>query len=77
VELAATGCFFLREPRPEGDELFPMLPRFDSPEQFQALLRYWLARPDDRRRRADEARAAIEDRTFINNARTLLRLLAP
>ena len=77
VELAATGCFFLREPRLEGDELFPMLPTFDSPEQFQSLLHYWLARPDERRRCADQARAAVQDRTFIDNARTLLRLLAP
>ena len=77
VELAATGCFFLREPRPEGDDLFPMLPTFEMPEQFESLLRYWLARPADRERCADEARAAVQDRTFVNNARTLLRLLAP
>jgi spore maturation protein CgeB len=33
VEMAACGLFFLRDPRPEGDVVLPMLPVFDGPEQ--------------------------------------------
>lgn len=76
VELAATGCFFLRDRRAEGDEVLAMLPAFDSPEQFESLLRYHLARPEVRENLAQQARAAVADRTFVNNAKQLLRLLA-
>jgi hypothetical protein len=76
VELAASACFFLRESRPEGDELFPMLPVFTSPAEFEDQLRWWLGHDQARQDAAGAARAAIADRTFIENARALLRLLA-
>lgn len=75
VELAACGSFFLREARPEGDDLFDMLPTFSSPDDFGDQLRWWLARPDLRETAATAARAAIADRTFTNTAATLLRLV--
>lgn len=77
VELAATGTFFLREPRGEGDELLPMLPIFDGPEQFESLLRYYLARPDRCADLAAQARQAVAGRIFIANASEFLRLLGP
>lgn len=76
VELAACGAFFLREPRPEGDELFPMLPTFTSPADFGEQLRWWLKHDQARRDVAEAARVAVADRTFVENAKTLLRLLA-
>lgn len=76
VELAACGTFFLREPRPEGDELFPMLPTFEGPEDFERQLRWWLAHDDARQEAADAARAAVADRTFAANAARLLDALA-
>jgi len=75
VELAATGCFFLRDPRQESDAVFPMLPSFTSPDEASDLLRYWLNRPAERQRLATLAREAIADRTFTNSAKSLLRLL--
>lgn len=75
VELAACGSFFLRESRPEGDELFPMLPTFDGPDEFGDQLRWWLAHPDLRETAAEAAHAAIVDRTFTNTAAQLLRLV--
>ena len=75
IELAATGCFFLRDPRPEGDELFPMLPTFTSPGEASELLRWWLAHEPQRQEMAAKAREAITERTFVNNAKSLLRLL--
>lgn len=77
VELAATGCFFLREPRPEGDDLFPMLPTFTSPADFGERLRWWLDHDQARLDAAEAARAAVADRTYTENAKALLRLLAP
>lgn len=75
VELAACGAFFLRDPRPESDEVLPMLPSFSSPEELSDLLRWWLA--DDARREAAAAcaRAAVKDRTFKHAAARLLRRL--
>jgi len=75
VELAACGSFFMREPRGEGDGLFPMLPTFTTPVEFQDALRWWLAHPDERESAAAQARAAIADRTFTNAAARLLQLV--
>jgi hypothetical protein len=77
VEMAATGLPFLRDPRGEGDALFPMLPTFDGPEDFGDKLRWWLARPQVRQRAAEAARSAVKDRTFRNTTGKLLRLLEP
>lgn len=76
IELAAVGLPFLREPRGEGDEVLPMLPRFTDPDGFAEQLRWWLNHDDERLEVARAARAAIADRTFVSNARALLRLLA-
>jgi spore maturation protein CgeB len=76
VEMAATGCFFLRDPRGEGDELFPMLPTFDGPADFGDKLRWWLAHDDERAAAAQAARAAIADRTFKQTTAQFLRLLS-
>jgi len=75
VELAACGAFFLREPRPEGDALFPMLPTFTTPAEFEQQLRWWLAHPDERTVAAAGARTAIAPRTFDRTAADLLALI--
>lgn len=75
IEMAAIGAFFLRDSRPEGDELFPMLPVSHSPEQASDQLRWWLAHPGMRETAAIKAREAVADRTFDNAAARLLRLL--
>jgi spore maturation protein CgeB len=75
IEMAASGLWFARDPRPESDELFPMLPSFTSPEEAGDLIRWALAYPEERERAAGEARAAVQGRTFTEHARKLLRLL--
>lgn len=75
VELAACGTFFLRDPRPEGDELFPMLPTFHDADEFGDALRWWLAHDEARQFAADSARAAVADRTFQATTAHLLRLI--
>lgn len=77
IELAACGTFFLREPRGEGDELFPAAPTFESPDEFGDLVRWW-SRPehDDLREKTVRLnREAIADRTFKNTAARLLQLV--
>jgi spore maturation protein CgeB len=76
IELAAVGVPFLREPRGEGDELFPMYPTFNDPDEFSDLLGWWLVHEDVRTDAASKARAAIADHTFVNRARWLLNVLA-
>ena len=75
VEMAATGLFFMRDPRPEGDDVLHMLPTFASPEDAAEQVRYWLAHEDERNELAAKARDAVADRTFVNHAAALLRLL--
>jgi spore maturation protein CgeB len=75
VELAAIGVPFLRDPRPEGDALFPFLPTFTTPEEFTELLRWHLARPDLTAALGVRAREVIRPRTFANSAARMLRLL--
>jgi spore maturation protein CgeB len=75
VEMAACGLFFARDPRPESDELFPMLPSFTTAEQAGDLIRWYLAHPEQRETCAAAAREAVAGRTFEANAKELLRLL--
>lgn len=75
VELAACGTFFLREPRPEGDDLFD-LPTFDGPDDFAEKVRWWASHDDARIEAASRARAVVADRTFQKHTAELLRLAA-
>lgn len=75
VELAATKTWFAREPRGEGDDLFPMLPTFTEPGELADQLRWALEHPDLRETAARAAQAAIADRTFDNHAAQLLKLI--
>jgi hypothetical protein len=75
IEMAACGMFFLRDPRPEGDNLLSMLPTFTDPGDASEQLRYWLGQPDKRRELAHQAREAVAERTFTNRAAELLALL--
>ncbi len=75
IELAACGTFFARESRPEGDELFPMLPIFSDPRELGDIVRYYLEHDDEREDAARKAREAITDRTFEAHARRLMQLL--
>lgn len=77
VELAATGTFFLREPRGESDELLKMLPTFTTPAEFTEQLWWWIHpdRDSERVRLARQAQQAVAGRTFKNHAAELLRLI--
>lgn len=75
VEMAATGLWFMRDPRPESDATFPMLPAFTDPAEASGLLRWALDHPDERAAAAAAARAAIAGRTFDCHARQLLTTL--
>jgi spore maturation protein CgeB len=69
VEMAASELFFLRDPRPEGDELFNgILPAFRSAEEASELIKYWVNHDEQRERLARIARETIADRTFDNHA---------
>jgi len=76
VEMAACQLPFARDPRPEGDDVFPFLPTFTSPEEATEIIRWFLANDDARLEAATKAREAIAERTFTNHAAELLRLLS-
>ncbi len=75
IEMAACGMPFIRDPRPEGDDLLPMLSTFTTPEEAGEQLRWLLDHDDERQKLADKAREAVADRTFDHHAARLLRLL--
>lgn len=75
VELAATGTFFLRDPRPQGDVLFPQLPTVSSPEEFGDKLRWYLQHPETRADAARHAREAVRDWTFQVRTSDMLKEL--
>lgn len=75
LEMAACGLPFIRDPRPETDDVLGMLPTFTAPEEASALLRWLLDHDDERQALASKAREAIADRTFDAHAARLLRLL--
>ena len=72
IELAASGTWFARQSRGESDELFPMLPTFNSPEELGELIRWALENPVERQIAAEQAKRVVADRTFPNNAHMLL-----
>jgi spore maturation protein CgeB len=74
IEMAATALPFLRDPRPEGDAVFPFLPTFDNPHEASGKLRWLLAHEDAQAVLGQRAREAIADRTFERNARQFLQL---
>lgn len=72
VELAAMGVPFFRDRRGESDQVLPMLPAIGDPEDLADQMAWWARRDTERREAAEEARAAVADRTFANHARWLL-----
>ena len=75
VEMAACQLWFARDPRPESDETFPMLPSYGSPEEAADLIRWFTAHDSEREKRARAAYEAIADRTFTNAAKELMQIL--
>jgi hypothetical protein len=75
VEMAACGLFFLRDPRPEGDLVLPMLPTFDTPGEAAEQIGWWLAHDNAREAVAAQAMMAVQGRTFHNSAARLLGML--
>lgn len=72
VEMAACGMPFLRDPRGEGDTLFPRHLTFTCAQEAVEALRRWLEHPDDRQAAARAGQAAVADRTFTQAAVRLL-----
>jgi spore maturation protein CgeB len=75
IELSAIGCFWLRDPRPESDEVFDMLPAFTTPHELGEKLRWWVAHDLERQQAARMATDAVADWTFVRRAERLLSLI--
>lgn len=76
IEMAACGLPFLRDPRPESDELFgDILPAYHSPEEAAEQMRWWLAQDELREKAGQLLRARVRHRTFQANVQKLLKIL--
>jgi spore maturation protein CgeB len=75
VEMAACGMFFIRDARPESDEVFPMLPTFSSAAEAEELIRYYKDHDAEREDLADQALNAVQDRTFDSQCEFVFDLM--
>lgn len=78
MELAALGCFFVSDPRPELDELFGnLVPTFSSAEELSELLRRWLDPSEDARRRdfGGLLTRFVQGHSWVDRARTIVEEL--
>lgn len=75
IEMAACGLPFVRDARPESDELFPFLPTYESAEQLGDQLRWLVSDKDRAAVLGGRARAAVARRTFAHNAASFLRII--
>lgn len=73
VELAACGVPFIRDNRPESDEVFgSILPAVRTSGEAADLLRWYLRNPESARDAGLRAHKAVQDRTFDNHAQLLM-----
>ena len=75
IEMAACGLWFARDPRPESDGLFPMLPAYSTPGEASELIRWAVKHPEQREKAAAAARVAVAGRTFESNAKALMGMI--
>lgn len=76
VEMAACGLWFMRDRRPESDEVFgSILPAFTGPGDASEILRGAVKNDGIREAAARRAYDRIAARTFDNNARSALGLM--
>lgn len=76
IEMAACGLPFLRDHRPESDEVFgAILPAFTDAEDAVGMLKWYVKHDKSREEMALASRAAIADRTFDNAAVKAMELM--
>lgn len=75
IEMAACGLPFVRDPRPESDDLFPFLPTYETAEELGSQLRWLCSDPARASELGRRARVAVARRTFAHNAAQLLRII--
>jgi hypothetical protein len=75
IEMAACGLPFVRDSRPESDDLFPFLPTYDTAEDLESRLRWLVSDPSRAAELGRRARVAVARRTFAHNAAQLLRII--
>ena len=75
-ELAACGCFFICDRRAEVADVFgDLVPTFDTPEEAEDLIRYYLAHEDERRRIAEALPETVKNHTFDSRLIEMLEVL--
>lgn len=76
VELAACGCFSISDARPEAQEVFgDLVPTYTTAAEMEDVVRYYLARPEERARIAAQLPATVHDRTFDALGRRVITTL--
>lgn len=76
-ELAAAGCFFLTDYRPEVGEVFgDVVPTFKTAQEAEALIRYYLAHEDERRELGARLPGLVAGHTFDDRAAKVMDILS-
>lgn len=75
-ELAACGCFFISDYRAEVEEVFgDVVPTFETAQEMEGLIRYYLAHEDERRERAAALPGLVAEHTFENRIAPMVAIL--
>ena len=75
-ELAGSGTFFITDVRPEVTEIFgDLVPTFETSQQLEDQIRYWLAHDEERRQVAERLPDAIAPHTFDDRVEKVLEVL--
>lgn len=72
-ELAACGAFQVSDDRAEVHEVFgDLVPTFRTPQEADAVIRYWLADPAGRARVAAQVPACVAEASWLHRAATVI-----
>ena len=78
-EIAACGGFMISQYRPEIESIFgDLVPTFNTSEELDDLIRYWLDkdRDDERREIGDELASIVRPHSYIERAKHILEVLS-
>ena len=76
VELAACGCFSISDYHAEAEEVFgDLVPTYRTPTELEALIRHYLAHPQERAEKAAQLPERVAGRTFAALGQQIIETL--
>jgi spore maturation protein CgeB len=75
-EIAACGGFMISQYRPEIDSIFgDLVPTFNTSEELDALIHYWLEKDKERMEIGDELAKIVRPHSYVERAKRVLQAI--